>query len=79
MLISSVLTKKKSIHYLMLILKNYCGSFRNRKMGKTNSVQLVKEIIKNIKFTIDELRQKGLIRDEGGVSEKKTGADSSCG
>ena len=45
-------------------------------MSKKTSEQLVKEIIKDIHKTIDELRQKELIRDECGLSEKSTGPQS---
>ena len=42
-------------------------------MNKRKSEQLVKEIIKDIQKTIDELRQKDLVRDEAGVMEKQAG------
>lgn len=45
-------------------------------MSKRKSEQLTKEIIKDIRKTINELRQKELIRDECGLSEKQTGTHS---
>lgn len=45
-------------------------------MSKTKSEQIVKEIIKDISMTLDELRAKELIRDECGVTDKKTGPNS---
>lgn len=44
-------------------------------MAKHNKQRLVKEIITDIKKTIDELRMANLIRDEQGVSEKTVGKD----
>ena len=45
-------------------------------MSKRKSEQLTREIIKDINRTVDELRQKGLIRDECGVAQKKIGANA---
>lgn len=45
-------------------------------MSKRKSEQITKEIIKDIQKTTNELREKGLIRDECGVTEKQTGANS---
>lgn len=45
-------------------------------MSKRKSELLVKEIIKDINRTVDELRQKELIRDVCGVADKQTGANA---
>ena len=45
-------------------------------MSKKKSEQLVKEIIHDMQKTINELRQKELLRDECGVSEKQIGMNS---
>ena len=45
-------------------------------MNNSKSEQLLKELIKDINNTLDELRHKELIRDERGVSERQTGPNS---
>lgn len=45
-------------------------------MSKRKSEWLVKKIVSDINRTIDELRQKELIRDESGIADRKKGADA---
>lgn len=45
-------------------------------MNRKKSERIVKEIVKDINNTINELRRINLIRDERGLSEKMTGVDS---
>lgn len=45
-------------------------------MSKSKKMQLKKTIINDIQTTITELRKKGLIRDERGITTNQTGANS---
>ena len=45
-------------------------------MSRNNSARLVKEIIRDVDKTVDELYKKELIRDRNGIAHKKTGPNS---
>lgn len=60
----------------MLIRMNCCDFSKNQKMSRRKSESLLKDIIRDINKTVEELQKKDILRDTRGVTEKQTGPNA---